>query len=400
MARFDKIIKNNLCLGCGLCSSFGKEDGYRISLKKNGFYSLDIPEESKRNKYLEKRMASCCPSVTIEGAGSSNVWGDNLLVRNAYSTNDEIRFRGSSGGFVTTACIYLIETKAVDAILHVGVESGSCLLNTLKVSKTVDEIKANCSSRYAPALMFDNLKQILDASNDTYALVGKSCDILCLKNFEREFPEYKGRIKITIAIFCAGMPSYNATKKIESKFNHSGTIEKIQYRGNGWPGSFTIKYHDGTENKIAYEDAWMNYLGKDIHFRCKICPDSIGTIADISVGDSWIIENGKTVFKERPGISCVLSHTKAGKQLVVSMESSGSILTEPLSESYLNKIQPNHIRKRLSSAFKIPIVRLMTMGVFKIQNLKLINLFFQYNLMRGVKESIGVWRRYDKWKNE
>lgn len=398
MARFDRIINNKLCLGCGLCASLGKENGYDVTLKKNGFYSIDIPEESKRDYFLEAKMANCCPSISIKGVNSSNVWGKNLLLHNAYSTDDSIRYHGSSGGFVTAACIQLIETKLVNAILHVGLRTDSHILNVLKVSKTADEIKVNCSSRYAPALMFDNLKQILDSSDDTYALVGKSCDILCYKNFESEFPEYKGRIKYTIAIFCAGMPSYKASEKIAKIFKSTSEIKHVHYRGDGWPGSFTVVYNDGSMKSTSYENAWMNYLGKDIHFRCKICPDSIGTIADISVGDSWLTENGKVVFNDKPGISCVLVHTETGKQLMDVMDQSRAVVLEPLTETYLNLIQPNHIRKRLSSAFKIPVVRMMSLGTFNISHMNLLGMFFKYNILRGIKESIGVRKRLKKWK--
>lgn len=400
MTRFSKLYRNHLCLGCGLCASIGKDRGYSISLKENGFYSIDIPNEKNRDIHLESKMASCCPSITIQGAGTYNVWGNNLSTYNAYSLDSDIRFKASSGGFVTTACIYLLRSRAVDAILHVGLKDGSPIHNELKVSKTEEEVKNNCSSRYAPALMFENIKQILDSSNETYALIGKSCDILCIKNFESQFPQYKGRIKYTIAIFCAGMPSYKATESLIGTFNKSAKIDRIQYRGNGWPGSFTVMYADGTVDKTTYEDAWMNYLGKDIHFRCKICPDSIGTIADVSVGDSWIMEDGKVVFKDRPGISCVLTHTVAGSKIISDMVSQKLIYLDPLSESYLNKIQPNHIRKRLSSSYKIPVVRCMTPGIFKTSGLSLMRMLLKYNFLRGIKEAIGVKSRYNKWKNQ
>lgn len=398
MSRFNRLLKNHLCLGCGLCESIGRDAGYKISLRDNGFYEVEPPAEAYRSVVLESRMAQCCPSISIKGVDTAKVWGNNVMVSNAWSTDEAIRHSASSGGFTTGACIYMLESGMVDGILHVGVKDGDNIHNVLKVSRTPEEVKNNCSSRYAPALMFDRLKQILDSSAATYALVGKSCDILCINNFENAYPQYRGRIKFKIAIFCAGMPSYRATEKIAEQ--ESKEILNIRYRGNGWPGAFTVNYTDGTDKRISYERAWMDHLGKDIHFRCKICPDSIGTIADISVGDSWVMENGKVVFDDRPGMSCILVHTTPAKELVLEMVRNDKIELSPLNVAYLDKIQPNHIRKRLTSAYKLPVISMMTPATFCLKDLNLWGMMRKYNILRGVKEGIGAIKRFNKWRND
>lgn len=397
MSKFDKIIGYKLCMGCGLCESLGKEKGYKLSLKPNGFYSVDVPESSIRDTLLEAKLASCCPSVSISGVSDSNIWGHNVGVYNAYSTDSNIRYKASSGGFVTSTCIYLLEKGLVNGVLHVGLVDGSPIENKLKVSFTKEEIINNCSSRYAPALVFSEIKQILDLDNKKYAFVGKSCDILCLNNFIKEYPSYKDRIYCTICIFCAGMPSYNASIKIADSFKTTQGISRYQYRGNGWPGDFTIIYDDSSCNIKTYEDAWMNYLGKDIHYRCKVCPDSVGTIADISVCDSWVYENGKISFADRPGVSCVLLRSSKSKVIFDSMLSDTCIEADLMEESMLNYVQPNHVRKRLSSGYKLAFVNFTTGRLFNLKDLSLIRLCAQYNILRGIKEALGAKQRLNNW---
>lgn len=384
-------------MGCGLCESLGKDRGYKLSLKKNGFYSVDVPNDSMRDILLESKIASCCPSITISGVGDSNIWGRHLGIYNAYSTDVTIRHRASSGGFVSACCIFLLEQGFVDGVLHVGLSDDSSIENKLKISTTKDEIVNNCSSRYAPALVFSDIKQILDKDNRTYAFVGKSCDILCLHNFVTEYPEYKKRIYCTICIFCAGMPSYNASKRAAESFKTSKEITRFQYRGNGWPGSFTVSYSDGSCNKKTYIDAWMNYFGKDIHYRCKVCPDSVGTIADIAVCDSWIFEDGKIKFDNRPGESCVLLRSGKSTKIFNSMEKHACIEATAINDSVLNNIQPNHVRKRLSSGYKLVFINLLTNNLFALRNLSVFKLCSQYNILRGIKEAIGAKQRLNKW---
>lgn len=386
-----------MCIGCGLCDSLGKDKGYHLSLKKNGFYSVDIPENNKRDSVLESKIASCCPSISISGVGDSCIWGHYLGIYKAFSTDATIRYKASSGGFVTACCVYLLEEGVVDGVLHVGLVDGSSIENKLKVSTTKDEVISNCSSRYAPALVFNDIRQILDKDDRKYAFVGKSCDILCLKNFVKEYPKYENRIYITICIFCAGMPSYNASKKIAESFQTSKDIVGYQYRGNGWPGSFTITYKDGSCKKKTYIDAWMNYLGKDIHYRCKVCPDSVGTIADIAVCDSWIYENNKINFNDRPGISCVLLRSIKAKDVFDSMQKKSYIEAAKMDDSILWKIQPNHVRKRLSSGYKLWLVNIITNNLFWLKDLSILRLCSKYNVLRGIKEAIGAKQRLSKW---
>lgn len=45
------------------------------------------------------------------------------------------------------------------------------------------------------------------------------------------------------------MPSYNATLKAINTFGSTSKPISLQYRGNGWPGYFTVGFEDGTTSK-------------------------------------------------------------------------------------------------------------------------------------------------------
>lgn len=397
MSRFTRIVNNNLCLGCGLCESLGKGLGYNLSLRPNGFYSIEIPND--RNVKLEQRMANCCPSVSLLGDGSTGIWGGYKMMARAHSTDNRVRHHASSGGFVSAICQYALENGFCGAVLQVGVDPKDPLQNKLLVSRSSEIILSRASSRYAPAKMFTDLKQILDSSEDTFLFVGKSCDVLALKNFTTEYPEYVNRIWMYISILCGGMPSYNATKRIIETLGDITPVS-LKYRGDGWPGSFSVQGDDGREYRMEYPREWNEFLGPALHFRCKICPDSIGSLSDISVGDAWNVIDGKPVFKEGEGESCIIVRTDLGEGVVRSMIKDFRIIVSDLPECILSQMQPNHIRKRLSSAFKILVMKMITPGLIKTKDLNLVFLGSKYNILKGVRDMFGAYRRFRRWHHQ
>ena len=219
MRKAEDIVENGLCLGCGLCEAVSKGK-IRMTLARNGFYKPSGIETGQWDDVINK----VCPGINVLNKNQAkhlSIWGNVLLVSNAWAVDAGLRRGASSGGVTSSLAIYLLETHQVDGILHVGVQEGSHLYNKLYVSRSREDIMRLCGSRYAPANVFGNIMHVLDTfSSETFAFIGKPCDIAALKNFIAVYPQYEGRIKFFLAIFCAGMPSYNATEKA------IGTFEK------------------------------------------------------------------------------------------------------------------------------------------------------------------------------
>ena len=200
----EKIKKYDLCIGCGLCASALGKDKCQMELNSKGFYEPKIltPLSKQENKCIGR----LCPGINVKTKANSGVWGAMVSICQAWAADKVVRHKAASGGVVTSLCLYLLEHHKVDAVLQVGVKDNSYLHNELHISRTREDVLKNAQSRYAPSLTFYNIKEILDNSNETFALVGKPCDMAAMKNFISEFPQYKERIKYFISIFCAGMP--------------------------------------------------------------------------------------------------------------------------------------------------------------------------------------------------
>lgn len=391
MSKLDRIIKNEFCIGCGLCETLGKNFGYKMELKSNGFYYPCFPQ--KRNKSIEKQMVRICPGIHLKAPKTNNVWGVITETIFAYSNDSEIRRLGSSGGVVSATAIHLLESKSVDAILHVGAQNKSYLYNCLTISKTREEILNKAASRYAPAKMFDELIEIFEKNNDTYCFIGKPCDVQGLKFFLEINPKYQERIKFFIAIFCAGIPSYKATEQLLQRIKPDQIPISLRYRGDGWPGFFKATYSDKTSISLTYKESWGRYLGRKAHFRCKICPDGIGLASDLAVGDAWETNDGYPNFDEKEGRSFVLIRNKKMQEVIHTMYEQKKINIKQLNINDIQNMQPYQYARRLSAPLKVGVVSVLSLFYFDFKDVLPLFLLKKLSLTKIIKTIIGTFTR-------
>ena len=388
------IKKNNLCLGCGLCSSVLGKDKCEMVLTEKGFYEPKVkqPTTKKENKIVKQ----LCPGIHVETTPHKGVWGSMKSIAEAWSTNSNIRHKAASGGVITSLAIYLVEQHKVDAVLQVGVRDDSYLYNELKVSRSREDILHNAQSRYAPALVFDRIKQILDSSDETYAFIGKPCDMAAMQNFCREFPQYKQRIKYYLSIFCAGMPSYNATIKTWQQSGHTDAPLKLKYRGEGWPGNFKAEFADGSDYQITYNESWGTILNRHLAFRCKICPDGIGMLADIAVGDSWNTKDGYPDFTESDGRCFCMIRSENGLDLFNEAVKTGYIESNNLSVNRIQEMQKYQYERRKLSGWRILPVQLFSGFILNFKGLSIVKQALTAQMKVGIVNMVGTIRRIRK----
>ena len=124
-SMINKIVKNGLCLGCGLCSSVLGKDKCEMVLTEKGFYEPKAkqPMTKKDNKIVKQ----LCPSIHVESLPHEGVWGSIESIAEAWSAYPEIRHKAASGGVITSLAVYLVEQHKVDAILQVGVRDAGAV---------------------------------------------------------------------------------------------------------------------------------------------------------------------------------------------------------------------------------------------------------------------------------
>lgn len=388
-------IRVGLCPGCGACSGLFPN---KVSIEHGEDGFLKPVANTSLSKDELTTIENICPAVRVyehqeNGQIPHDVWSGYYRSVKATSCDDSIRHSASSGGVITSLLKMLLEKKIVDKIVHI--RAGENLQNEVYITDSIDDVVMNSGSRYSPSSPLTTLSEVL-SSQFTYAFVGKPCDVSALRRIVDRDSVLKDKIKYMFSFFCAGVPSTNATKKLIKQAGfEENDITYLNYRGNGWPGFFTLENSSNEKFELSYKESWGNVLGRQIHFRCKLCMDGIGESADIVAGDAWDTdEKGYPVFTEGGGMSGVLTRTKVGEELFQMALDSGYLKEEGILDlDELAKIQPSQVARKQVLIFRLWALR--TLGVFypKTNFKRLRRLAATGSLKEGIKNYLGTLRR-------
>lgn len=365
----EDVVQLQLCTGCGICASL-EPDRFEmdevVELGRRPFVKENAAEETK-----EALLA--CPGINLKHTVDPNTssyikslsdgWGPVLEVWEGYASDEGTRYSGSSGGAATALASFSLQKEEFGGVLHTKARADIPYLNETTFSKTQSDLIAATGSRYSPASPCDRLDLVLQEEKLS-TFIGKPCDVAALKNAFETRPELKEKIGVTIAFFCAGTPSIQGTLDLakEKGIGDSSKIQNVRYRGNGWPGLWTIDYlDDGNVQKsvqLTYEESW-GYLQKYRQWRCYICPDHTGEFADIAVGDPWYRE----VEANEIGKSLIIARTERGRQFIIEAEKAGAITLEKSDPALFPQSQPNLLSSRGNIWPRLLLLRLFGAAV-------------------------------------
>ena len=345
-----RIVGGGLCAGCGLCAAVAAKGRITMHIDAEGYArplaaaALDAGEE--------RVLRDMCPGIHLRHppglASYDPVWGPLVAVRTGHATDAQTRFQGASGGALSALLIHLLESGAVDYVLHNAASDEDPLLNRIQVSRTRGDVLAGAGSRYAPSAPLADIARHLDGSA-RFAFVGKPCDVAALRNLARRDARVDRRVPYMISFMCAGIPSRKGGMEILERFGLAhADVRAFSYRGRGWPGKATALVRDGRRFEMDYNTSWGTILNRHLQFRCKICPDGTGEFADVVYGDAWYSKDGYPDFEERDGRSLIISRTAAGEALLQACAAAGYIAMQPLPVAEIGRMQPyQETRKRM-----------------------------------------------------
>jgi coenzyme F420 hydrogenase subunit beta len=312
-------------------------------------------------------IQSICPGIRVTGAVAPArtmhpVWGPIRSLHRGWATDEAVRFRSAAGGSMTALGCFLLESGRVDSILHVRASSAKPLLTDAQISTTAEEVKSGAQSRYGPAAPLVHVHRLLDEGR-RFALLGKPCDVAAIRNLARIDPRVEEQIPYCLTIFCGGIPTLHTARKIAA---HHGVpedeVEVFRWRGNGWPGPTRVEAHDGRSYDLSYDQTWFDPSrpwSYDMQFRCKICPDAIGELSDVSCPDGWVMEGGRPIHEEAPGVNLLIARTERGERLVADAAAAGAIELAPFAIDQLDAMHGDHLPRKLENPARIAALRIM-----------------------------------------
>lgn len=350
----EDVVAAGLCTGCGMCASIA---GPAISMGINVEGNMRPLVGGEVTAGKKEQIIAVCPGVSVQGPGRPEgttvhpLWGPIREIHRSWSREPLVRHKAAAGGTLTALGRYLLMSGQVCAVLHVRADDRKPWLTISSISRTPDEVLQGAQSRYGPSSPLINLHQLLD-EDKRFAVIAKPCDISAVRALGRADPRVERLIPYMLTIFCGGVPSAHIAKAV---IRHHGLDEMdvalFRFRGEGWPGPLRVQTRDGTVYDLPYPGAWyMGKFGYEIQFRCKICPDTVGEVADVSVPDGWKLRNGKRLYAEAPGTNVAIVRTPAGQELLHAAIDAGYLEVSPVSVEEIDQMHYNHHRKAAASA--------------------------------------------------
>lgn len=302
----DLVVKNDLCIGCGLCTYKCPNKALEMKWNEYGFL-IPVLSSSCDN---DGGCLSVCPfnPFPAEEVKTENELA-NIFLNEAPNHHpmigkyyglyagysNEFRMTSSSGGIATYILTELLEQNIVDYVFSVKESLNSESHYEYAISKTKDELIIGSKTRYYPVTLASVFSEI-DKIDGKIAIVGVACFIKAIRLAQHSNSELKTKIKFLVGIICGGVKSRFFTEYLANK---AGVPTDLYYKPE-----FRIKdvnstasdYMFGCYNKNTNDfksikmrsvgDMWGSGLFKNNS--CDYCDDVTTELADISLGDAWI----------------------------------------------------------------------------------------------------------------
>jgi coenzyme F420 hydrogenase subunit beta len=390
------VVGWGLCVGCGACQYFCGKD----SIALENIQTVGIRPIFKKSQ--DPNYAEClkfCPGYSIgsqrqptnqEAISTDPLIGPALEIWQGHASDKDIRYYASSGGAVSALALYCLEKEDMVFVLHIGMDEKIPWLNKTVTSKNRTDLLTRAGSRYAPSSPCEALA-LIEASDRPCVFIGKPCDAAAVSALRKYRPKLDANLGLVLTFFCAGPPCTAGTLSLLKELDiEKKEANEIRYRGKGWPGNFQVSFNNGTENKkITYEESWGKLVKYHRSFRCNLCPDGLGELADISCGDAWhLYDKQSNDF----GQSLILARTKRGSDILHRAMESGYLQLEQSKPADVIKAQP--MTGRRAEIFgRLLAMKTLFMPIPKLVGFPLAKVWMKNPIKIKIKTYLGTLRR-------
>jgi coenzyme F420 hydrogenase subunit beta len=390
-----RVRAGELCTGCGLCAGLSA-GSFALSEVAPGY--LRPPIGAKLSPGAEAAVARACPGNRVAPwPGSASVdpaWGPIGSCHTGHATDPEVRLTGSSGGILTALALVALEAGLVDGVVHVAADPDHPTRNRTTISRDRAALLAGAGSRYAPSSPLAAVGGLLE-QDQRLMFIGKPCDVSALTSLAQVDARVDKVFPYRLSFFCGGIPSFAGTDRILAAMGLDGKcVSAFRYRGNGWPGLTEARTSDGASATMRYADSWGKFLSPEVQYRCKICPDAVGGVADIAAADAWYGgDEGYPAFDEQPGRSLVLGRTGKGRGLLALALTREAIALEPLATAEIALMQPAQARRKRLVAARTAAARTLLQPVPTMRGTAIGRAARRAGYLETIRNYLGSLRR-------
>ena len=312
-----RVRDDGLCMQCGTCVAVCPSRAIALDWDVATGYRVVI------DRALCTDCGSCleaCPGPGLDfradawwrernaGAASRDFLGPWRRLWFGWAADPEVRYAGASGGVATAILTGLLEEGLADAVLAVGMSKERPLQAVGVVCRSPAAVAACRGSKYNVVAVNTLLRTVLEEPG-RYVLVGLPCHIQGLRLAQRRSRRLGERVVLSLGIFCGLTCEPRATEVAALQAGlDPAELASVSYRGPGWPGGMRLVTREGRVRWCEYEQYFDRHLAARTPPRCRVCPDALAELADISVGDTWLER-----FYGSDGVSDLIVRTPAGE---------------------------------------------------------------------------------------
>lgn len=318
-----QVYDDGLCMQCGTCVAVCPAGAAGLEWDLHEGYRLAVADErcTKCGACLD-----ACPGPGLdfsagawwrgrnEGAPSRDFLGPWRGLWFGWASDPDVRHAGASGGVATALLAGALEAGFADTVLAVGVDPANPLAAVGVICRTPQEVAACRGSKYNVVAVNTLLRTVLDEPG-RYILTGLPCHIQGLRLAQRHLRRLRERVVLSLGVFCGLTNEPRATEvAVRQAGLDPGELKGVSYRGPGWPGGMRLETRNGTVRYRDYPDYFDRHLAAIVPPRCRVCPDALAELADISVGDAWLER-----FEGSHGVSDLIARTPTGERMLADL---------------------------------------------------------------------------------
>lgn len=242
-----------------------------------------------------------------------------------WAADGAVRHEGASGGVATALLQMLLRqgppgpdgspSPPLDAVICTRMSREQPLAAEAVLAASPEQVAACHGSKYSSVAVSTLLAHVRRTPG-RYAFVGLPCHIQGLRLAQLRSSVLRERVVVALGIFCGLTSEPRATQIAARRAGLAPEeLSLVSYRGPGWPGEMRLETRTGLGRRRRYPDYFDRFMAACAPARCRLCPDALAELADVSVGDAWLAR-----FEDDPvmadGVSDVIARTDLGLRLV------------------------------------------------------------------------------------
>jgi coenzyme F420 hydrogenase subunit beta len=358
-----KVVQGGFCIGCGLCV-VDQPGLLRMEMSSEGLWQAAPARPSAPvDEPLDRRLMSVCPfgdagldedglsAVLFPGLSHDEALGRSLLTAVGWVQDDAARLESSSGGLTTWLLERLLDTGAVDTVLHVAEAPASAdgPRYSMVESSSLEELRLRRKTRYYP-VHYAQVADALRGARGRLAVVGVPCFIKGIRRLVQAQPDLAEHVTFTVALICGHMKTTQwhdylianlkgapeATQTFD--FRHKLPEERANKYGVRWESvSGDVRTAPVAQVPLS---SWNYGLFKPK--ACDFCDDVMGETADVTFGDAWL----PGYVEDYRGANVVVVRDPHLATLLKAGSAEGHITLEPISNLQAAASQTSSFRHR------------------------------------------------------